>query len=83
VTLDYHLNLTAKVADNRGLKSVQISVNGADFQPMTSEGSNRWGYRIDADTLSPSVGLNIKISAEDESGNQLVFIPSTTIPVAA
>jgi hypothetical protein len=29
------------------------------------------------------VGLNIKISAEDESGNQLVFIPSTTIPVAA
>jgi hypothetical protein len=81
--LSYHLNLTAKVADNHALKSAQISVNGADYANMTSEGKNRWGYNIDAVTLTPTVGLNIKISAEDESGNQKVLIPSTTIPVAA
>lgn len=79
----YHLNLTAKVADNRGLKSVLISVNALDYAPMTLEGKNRWGYKLEASTLSSGVGLNIKISAEDDSGNKVLFIPSAPIPVSA
>jgi hypothetical protein len=81
--VSYHLNLTAKVADNHALKSAQISVNGADYKNMTSEGKNRWGYAVDAGSLPSNVGLNIKFSAEDESGNQYVLIISPTIPVAA
>ena len=81
--VSYHLNLTAKVADNHGLKYAQISVNGLEYTSMTSEGKNRWGYNYDAVNLTTAVGLNIKISAEDESGNQYVLIISPTIPVAA
>ena len=81
--VNWHLNLTAKVADNRGLKNAQISVNDLDYTSMTSEGKNRWGYKIDADKLQSSTGLNIKLSAEDVSGNQYVFIIGPTIPVAA
>lgn len=81
VNTSYHLNISAKVADNRGLKSVMISVNGADYVPMTSESKNRWGYKLEAFTLSSQVGLSMKISAEDKSGNDALFIPSATIPV--
>jgi len=82
----YHLNLTAKVADNRALKNAQISVNGRDYVSMTSEGKNRWGYKLEASTLAPFIGanaLNIKISAEDKSGNQQVLIIGPAIPVEA
>jgi len=81
--VSYHLNLTAKVADNRALKSVQIAVNGGDYKLMTSEGKNIWGCKLEASMLTPGVGLNLAFSAVDENGNQAVFIPSTTIPVAA
>jgi len=79
----YRLNLTAKVADNHELKYAQISVNDADYRPMTFEGKNRWGYMMNATSLTTASGLNIKISAEDGSGNQQVLIISSTIPVAA
>jgi len=81
--VSYNLNLTAKVADNHGLKYAQISVNGADYTSMTFEGKNRWGYKMNATSLTTASGLNIKMSAEDESGNQYVLIISSTIPVAA
>jgi hypothetical protein len=80
--VSYHLNLTAKVADNHKLKYAQISVNGADYTAMTFEGKNRWGYKIDAVNLTSTIGLNIRISAEDLAGNQQVFIPNGAIPVA-
>jgi hypothetical protein len=79
----YHLNLTAKIADNKGLKNALISVNGMDYASMTFEGKHRWGYEMNATSLTTTGGLNIKISAEDESGNQYVLIINPTIPVAA
>ena len=79
----YHLNLTAKIADNKGLKNPLISVNDMDYASMTFEGKNRWGYEMNATSLTTTGGLNIRISAEDESGNQYVLIISPTIPVAA
>jgi len=79
----YNLNLTAKVADNHGLKYAQISVNGGDYSSMILEGKNIWGYKMNATSLKTTGGLNIRISAEDESGNQYVLIISPTIPVAA
>jgi hypothetical protein len=79
----YDLNLTAKIADNKGLKNALISVNGMDYASMTLEGKHRWGYKMNATSLTTTGGLNIKISAEDESGNQYVLIINPTIPVAA
>lgn len=78
----YSLNLTAKVADNDGLKYAQISVNGGGYQHMIFEGKNRWGFRINGTALSPSIGLSFSIAAEDDSGNQQVFIPNLAIPVS-
>jgi hypothetical protein len=77
----YHLNLTAKIADNHALRSAQISVNNKDYVSMTFEGSNIWGYKVNATSLAPE--LTIRISAEDVSGNQAVFIPSAIIPISA
>ena len=79
----YLLNITAKISDNHGLRYAQISINAGEYVPMTSEGKNRWGYKLDASGLSSTNGLAIKFSAQDESGNQHVFIPNTSIPVAA
>ncbi len=77
---NYHLNITAKVADNHGLRYAQISVNNADYTSMTFEGKNRWGFKMNATSLTG--GLSIRMSAQDESGNQQVLIISSTIPVA-
>ncbi len=82
ITANSSLNLTAKVADNDHLKSVVISVTGHDFSAMTSEGKNRWGYRINAtDPLLGGGQLTFGISAEDDSGNKAVFFPTGSITV--
>lgn len=78
----YRLNLSARVADNHDLKSVQISVNGGEYFGMTDEGKTRFGYTVIANTLSPGVGLSFRISALDGSGNSQVFIPQVPIPVS-
>lgn len=81
---DYSLNLTAKVADNDGLKYAQISVNGGEYQSMTFEGKNRWGLKINGTALSTFItaGLSFSIAAEDDTGNQQIFIPNQAIPVS-
>jgi len=83
VTANSTLNLTAKVADNNHLRLVQIKIVGSDYQNMTFEGKNRWGYKINAtNSLLAAGSLTYGISAEDDSGNQAVFFPTGTIPIA-
>ncbi len=82
VTLNSTLNLTAKVADNDHLKSVQISIVGTDYRGMSFEGKNRWGYKMNAtDPLLATGKLTFGISAQDDAGNQAVFFPTGTITI--
>jgi hypothetical protein len=76
----YTINITAKVADNGNLASVRLSVSGADFVSMASEGNHRFGYELTGDQLSAS--LTFEIRAADDAGHVKVFIPASAIPVA-
>ena len=80
---NYTVNITARIADNDGLKSMTISVNALASVTMTSEGQHRWGYKITGNTLNPSTGLSFQITVLDKANNEGRFVPETAaIPVA-
>ncbi len=72
------LNITAKVADDNGLKSVTTSVNSGLAMNMTSEPKNRWGHSLPASSVMSggSGAVSFIISATDEADNSVLFQPS-------
>lgn len=74
------LNITGKVADDDGLKSVTISVNSRPVVGMTHEaaGKNRWGYTLDASSVMSggSGSLSFIVTASDKKDNVELFQPA-------
>ncbi len=74
------LNITARVADSDGLRSVTISIPNMPIANMTREsaGISRWGYVVNASSFisGPTGSLSFIITAIDEKGNQELFQPA-------
>lgn len=76
----YTVNISARIADNGNLGTVLISVGGASFQAMSSEGDHRFGLSIFGDDIVADA-LAFEIRATDDAGNVAVFTPPS-IPVS-
>lgn len=74
------LNITARIADGDGLKSVTISIPNMPLGNMTREsaGVSRWGYSVNASSFisGPTGSLSFIITAIDEKGNLELFQPA-------
>ncbi len=77
----YIVNITARVADNSGVKSVSINWNGTVY-PMTSEGKHIYGYKILGSQIKTSA-LSFTIYAVDKANNQAMLAPNGSISVTS
>jgi len=79
----YRINITAKIADNGQLRSVEIAVGSvaSGYHPLVSEGEQRYGYQVTGDSLSASEDLMFFISARDAADNSVLFNPASALPV--
>lgn len=78
------LNITARVADNGELVSVKMAIGtqNSQYVDMTNEGKERYGFKIISGNLTSESGLMFYISAEDGTGNSMVYHPDRALPVA-
>lgn len=76
-----YLNISAKVADDNGLKSVTIAVNNQPAVAMTHEsaGKSRWGFNLSAASVisGDSGSVAFIITAIDEHDNQELYQATT------
>jgi len=77
------VNITAKVADNGNLASVEVAVGSisAGYNPMDPVGDSRYEWRVPGSSVTQSSGLMFYIRASDEAGNQFTFNPVRPVPL--
>jgi hypothetical protein len=80
---NYSINITAKITDNGQLITPEIAVGSVElgYHAMTPEGKLRYGYKVTGDNLSAFPNLMFFISARDEAGNSVLFIPASGLPI--
>ena len=77
------VNVTAKVADNGNLASVEIAVGSisAGYNPMDAVGDSRYETAVPGTSVTQASGLMFYIRASDEAGNQFTFNPVRPVPL--
>ncbi len=70
---EYIINISAHISDNGVLSVTEIALGNGPYFDMTHEGTNRYGYWFEAETLTAGTTLVFHIHAADDHDNEYTY----------